>query len=206
MKEYGNVRGGKIKVAGILLNSSHLTSFIRSLFSFSRLPFSFSSSFSLIEVIIVLAILAVLASLAIPQYRKFVYKAKISEVKTILPAIAHLEDTRESEKGKYITCGWYPGRAGKVKQEWRNDENSCFSRELGFNVKGGTFCDYAVVQGDFSRNPQSASPSDGVEVESTPDINITIIARCDIDGDGRYSFFTITDESSDVTGPIGDDF
>lgn len=164
------------------------------------------SAFSLIEVIIVLAILAVLASLAIPQYRKFVYRAKVSEVKTILPAISHLEEVREAEKGKYITCGWYPGNAGKSKQNWGRDDGNCFSRELNFEVKGGTFCDFAVSQGDYSRNPQSASPTDGVEVDSTADIDITIIARCDVDGDGKYSFFTITDETSEVIGPIGDDF
>jgi prepilin-type N-terminal cleavage/methylation domain-containing protein len=167
----------------------------------------FSSSkraFSLLELIIVLIIISVLASLAVPQYRKFVYKSKTAEVKTILPSILHLEEMRETEKGKYITCGWYPGLGGKDKKIW-SDEN-CFSQQLNFNTKGGTYCDYAIAQGDFSSSPQTASPSDGLEVEATAGVDITILARCDLDGDGKFSYYVVTDENSEVKGPFGDDF
>ena len=161
-------------------------------------------SFSLLEVIIVLIIISVLASLAVPQYRKLVYKSKSAEVKAILPSIAHLEEVRETEKGKYITCGWYPGSAGKNKQMW--SETNCFSSELNFNVKGGTYCDFAVARGNFSSNPASASPSDREEVEGTANIDITIIARCDLDGDRNFSYYVVTDEDNEVKGPFGDDF
>ncbi len=160
--------------------------------------------FSLIEVLIVLAILAVLASLAIPQYRKFTWKGKMAEVRTILPSISYLEEIRSTEKNSFITCGWYPGSAGSKKQEWSDD--NCFSRDLNFDVKGGTFCDYAVVEGDFSTNPQNASVVSEKEFEPTSGVDITILARCDIDGDGKYAYFTLTDETSEIRGPFGDDF
>ncbi len=161
-------------------------------------------SFSLIELLIVLAILAVLASLGIPQYRKFIYKSKVAEVRTILPAIMQLQEMRSSENGKYITCGFYPPNSGSSKLNW--DEENCLSRRLNFNVKGGTFCQYAVASGDYSLNPASASPSDGTEVEQTPGVDITAIAKCDIDGDNKPSFYTLTDESTDIKGPFNDDF
>lgn len=160
--------------------------------------------FSLIELLIVLAILAVLASLGIPQYRKFIYKSKLAEVKTILPSIMQLEEMRNAEKGKYITCGFYPPKSDSAKSEWADD--NCLSKNINFNVKGGTFCQYAVASGDYSLNPASASSSDGIEVDETPGIDITIIAKCDIDGDNKPSFYTITDETTEIKGPFNDDF
>lgn len=161
-------------------------------------------AFSLIELLIVISILAVLASLGIPQYRKFVYKSKVAEVKTILPSIMHLEEMKVAETGKYITCGFHPSTIGSTKNSW--DDTNCFSRNLNFNVKGGTFCQYGVVAGDYSFNPLPASPVDAHETEQTPGVDITVVAKCDVDGDGKPSFYTMTDESTDVKGPFNDDF
>ncbi|MCX7734485.1 MAG: prepilin-type N-terminal cleavage/methylation domain-containing protein [bacterium] len=162
-------------------------------------------AFSLIELLIVIAIIAVLASLGIPQYRKFIYKSKVTEVKTILPTIMQLQEMYIAEKNKYITCGFYPSRAvGGTKASW--EDGNCISSNLNFNAKGGTFCQYAIASGDYSTNPASASPSDSVEVEQTPGVDITAIAKCDIDGDGKFSFYTLTDESTDIKGPFNDDF
>ncbi len=163
-------------------------------------------AFSLIEILIAIAILAVLASLAIPQYRKFVYKSRQTEVRVILPAIAQAQDLRENEKGTYITCGFYPsaGDVSNTKQIW--PEPNCFSENLHFSPKGGTYCVYAVAAGDFSTRPLGVFPTDGQEITPTPGIDITVIAKCDIDGDGKYAYFTITDESTEIKGPFGDDF
>lgn len=161
-----------------------------------------NGAFTLIEILIVIAIISVLMSLAVPQYRKYQWKAKSTEVKVILSAIASMQEAYSSEKGVFLTSNWNPGGASSKKRSWNKSGNL---ENIVFSVKGGVFCDYAVAKGDYSRNPEGASPEDG-ETEATDAVDITMISRCDIDGDGKYAYYTITDETTEVSGPYGDDF
>ena len=172
-------------------------------FGFQKPLLTTQKGISLLEVLIVLSILAILLSLAIPQYRKYQWKAKVAEARIILRAILNAEEIYQAETGKYLTCSWHPGGAGSSSQSWGNSE--CFDK-IGFSAKGEVWCDYAVVEGDYYLSPQNASPSDMREVQATPDVDITVIARCDVDGDGKYSYYAITDETTKVRGPVGDDF
>lgn len=170
------------------------------------LQLSKKKAFTMVELLIVLAIIAVLMSLAIPQYRKFQLRAKASEAKINISLIYGLEEAYAAEKGFYLTEGWKPGGASPKKQEWvESDDNF---KKLGFKPSGKVFCNYAIAEGDQTDAPASAQPSACEEdcPEITEEVDITIIARCDLDGDGKYSYWVATDENREVLGPYGDDF
>ncbi|MBP9673947.1 MAG: prepilin-type N-terminal cleavage/methylation domain-containing protein [Bacteriovoracaceae bacterium] len=69
--------------------------------------------FTLVELMVVLAIIGVLSFLAVPQYQKFVAKAKTGEAKIALGAIYQNEVAFYQEANVYATClgsmGYSPG-------------------------------------------------------------------------------------------------
>ena len=68
--------------------------------------------FTLIELMIVVAIIAILAAIAIPNFLSFISKARISEVKSNLEAIASAELSYFGEKDRYsnsfVEIRWVP--------------------------------------------------------------------------------------------------
>tara|TARA_B110001454_G_scaffold124375_1_gene116064 strand:- start:43660 stop:44247 length:588 start_codon:yes stop_codon:yes gene_type:complete len=62
------------------------------------------SGFSLIELMVVVSIIGILSIIGIPQYRKFVAKARSAEVKVSLNAAFAVENVFFSEKGSFTAC------------------------------------------------------------------------------------------------------
>ncbi len=161
--------------------------------------------FTLIEIMIVISIIAILAAIAIPTYKKYQFQAKTSEAKTNLGAIQHCELSYAAETGKFLTEEYYPGSAGPNKQTW-NETGSGNFLSLGFAPAGTVFYDYGIAQGDYTANPASATPAKGEVIDNDSVVDITIIGRGDLDGNGQYAYYCVTEEKNPIIGPKGDKF
>ncbi len=60
--------------------------------------------FTLVELMVVVAIVAILSAVAIPNFRKYQAKAKVSEAKIALAAIYTVESTLYSDYDSYASC------------------------------------------------------------------------------------------------------
>jgi len=148
-------------------------------------------AFTLIELVVALAIIFILVSVAVPVYKRYFFMAKTTEAKQNIGAIMTCEYSFSATNDKFLTERYYPGHAGPNLQVW-DPENSGNFEVLGFQPSGKVFYDYGVAGGDFSSNPADANPRHG-EVKVTKDVDITVIARGDLDGNGVYSYLLTTD-------------
>ncbi len=163
--------------------------------------------FTLVELLIAVAIVAVLAAIAIPQYKKFQFRAKRSEAYTNLKAIRICEETYASEHGGYLTEGWHPvgPPANPRKMKWNPPPWSNFVK-LGFYPAGDVYFTYGIKKKDATSD-MNVDPESGDSVPVRDRIvDITIIAASDLDGDHSWSFIGITDENVRLIGPQYDDF
>jgi len=101
--------------------------------------------FTLIELTIVITIISVLAAIAIPNFIKFVAKAKQSEVRTMLPLIADRVLDNKLKTGKILAAPVNPPSPG---QAWKADVPGW--KELGFEPRGVSLYSYEVVPKDDS--------------------------------------------------------
>ncbi len=65
--------------------------------------------FTLVELMVVVAIIALLAATALPQFRKYQAKARVSEAKLALASIYTAEESYMGEYGNFATCLSYMG-------------------------------------------------------------------------------------------------
>lgn len=148
-------------------------------------------AFTLIEIVVYITIITVLASIAIPIYKRYILMAKTSEAKQNIGAIMTCEYSFAATENKFLTERYYPGNANKNLQTWNPKDSGNFE-VLGFQPSGKVYYDYGIADGDFSANPSEANPEHG-EAPVTNGVDITVIARGDLDGDGVYSYMLTTD-------------
>jgi len=166
-----------------------------------------SKGFTLIELMIVVAIIAILAAIAIPQYKKFQLKAKTAEAKTNLGAIRTAEEAYAAEHDEYITANYRPNATPTAaKRAWVTSDQF---DSLGFAPAGDVRYSYGVAAGDTTGS-LSTAPTNGTNAATSKpaaaNVDITIVAKGDLDGDSSFAYYGMTDEEAELVGPQGDDF
>jgi len=156
---------------------------------------------------IVLAIIAILAAIAIPQYRKFQLRAKVTEAKVNIASIRTLEESFGSEHNVFVACASTPRQLpGPKKKKWPNIPNNVGFSLIGFKPAGDVYFSYSVrlgdtgpIHGGINYNHNGAMDANGNFNQYVTDyrygiVDITIYATGDLDGDKNYATFYSTDE------------
>ncbi|MGD9826760.1 MAG: type IV pilin protein [Desulfobacter sp.] len=121
--------------------------------------------FTLIELMIVVAIIGILAAIAIPNFITYQLKAKTSEAKTNLHAIATSQEAYKGEHDVYLVCAIYPDEASTGKITWDHTAAVDFTT-IGFRPSGEVYYDYQVAIDatgtDFTADANGDLDSDGV--------------------------------------------
>jgi len=147
------------------------------------------SGFSLIELMIVVAIISFLSIIAVPNFFRFLAKAKRSEAYMNLSSIYTAQKAYWAETGKYTSqlsgkdsVGWQPeGYAG-------GGANERFNYTYGFG-NGAEGKNYFTGKLQTSHTYMSMTKADKT--------GFVVAAVGDIDGDGEPDILTI-DEKNDL--------
>ncbi|MFH0925631.1 MAG: type II secretion system protein [bacterium] len=111
----------------IFLNRDHLES---------------KKGFTLIELSVVISIMGILAALAVPNFMRFIEKAKETEARTNLPLIYALQMKHKLHNGSFFSCPPNPPNIPEQKSKWQDDPDW---ERLGFDDLIETYFQYEVV-------------------------------------------------------------
>jgi len=137
--------------------------------------------FTLIELMIVVAIIGILAAIAIPNFLSYQKKAKTSEAKTNLGAIRTSEESYRAENDVYLSCADSPaGNPTSSKRPWVDAGDF---GTIGFAPAGNVYYQYKVV---------------AVAAVAPAGPTFTATAKGDLDGDGAFQTYTITNVNTNI--------
>ncbi len=138
------------------------------------------SGFSLIELMVVVAIIAFLAMIAVPNFNRFLAKAKRAEAYMNLSSIYAAEKSYYAEHGKYSDV--LTGEGG-----------------IGWKPEGKTYYTYGFAGADGRNHFVGKLGASGAQLQgSRADKNgFVVVAAGDIDGDGDVDVITV-DENNNV--------
>lgn len=155
-----------------------------------------SAGFTTIELLIGVAIVGILATLAVPTFKSYVYKGRVSEAVTVLSEIKTRQETYRSRFGNYAAVSgggdWsgatytpssIPGVqpvAWPSAPEWE---------ELGLSSPGAVRFRYATVAGAPGSTPPTNSNLDNSKFWYAAQ------AEGDLDGDGTTFFLEVYSDS-----------
>ena len=146
-----------------------------------------AKSFTLIELMIAVVLISILVTIAVPNYQKFQFKAKVSEAKHNLGAIRKCLEVYYLEKGSYIICALHPAvvpSANKVL--WEDTVVPQAWIDIGFKPMGQIRYSYEVQAGDAGITSSYIAT-----------------ARGDLDGDGIESVIQLNEAGEwNSTNPL----
>jgi type IV pilus assembly protein PilA len=154
--------------------------------------------FTLIELMIVVAIISILAAIAIPNFILYQLKAKTGEAKANMAAIRTCQETWAAENDVYIVCGPTPAaNVSSVKMVWTT--NTHFS-SIGFEPAGDVYYSYGVNNAPVNTVAAQAivTAADGTTVARPGLTNIWLNAMSDLDGDGLYAGFVVSNGTTTI--------
>jgi len=138
------------------------------------------SGFSLIELMVVVAIMAFLAMIAIPNFNRFLAKAKRAEAYMNLASIYAAEKAYFAEHGKYSDVLF--GEGG-----------------IGWKPEGKTYYTYGFAGAEGRNNfvGKLGTPSSQLQGSRADSKGFVAIAAGDIDGDGDADVMSV-DENNNI--------
>src|SRR5260221_9737728 len=138
------------------------------------------SGFSLIELMVVVAIIAFLAMIAVPNFNRFLAKAKRAEAYMNLSSIYAAEKAYYAEHGTYSDV--LSGQGG-----------------IGWKPEGKTYYTYGFAGADGRNHFVGKLGASGAQLQgSRADKNgFVVVAAGDIDGNGDADIITV-DENNNV--------
>lgn len=156
-------------------------------------PVRRGSGFTTIELLIGVAIVGILASLAIPAFKGYVYRGRVSEAVTVLNEIKTRQETYRSRHGNYAAVNganwgsWNPADIpGSQPVAWAS---SAAWEELGIRHPGYVRFRYATVAGE----PNQATPA-GSNLQND-DFWFAAQAEGDLDDDGQSFVLEVYSQS-----------
>lgn len=138
------------------------------------------SGFSLIELMVVIAIIAIIAMIAVPNFNRFLAKAKRAEAYMNLSSLYAAEKSHWAEHGAYSDVLYGPGG-------------------IGWKPEGKAHYTYGFAGADGRNNfvgklGASGSQLQGSRADKT---GFVAVAAGDIDGDGDVDIITV-DENNNI--------
>lgn len=146
--------------------------------------------FTIVELMIVVAIVGILAMAALPNFARFLAKAKRAEVYTNLHSLYIAEKTYWAEHGTYTTVLRGPGGLGWQPEGYcGSPENESFRYTYGFSGAEGK--EYVV--GNLKADPAIYLQKAFADAQ-----RFTVLAVADIDGDGHMDVISMN-ERNEIT-------
>ena len=132
--------------------------------------------YTLIELMIVVAIVGVLAAVAIPAFRSYTLRARVSEATGFLSEIKQRQEVYRSEFGQYAAAPWNPAAVPGVNAVgWAADASW---QQLAASPDGATYFRYQILAGAPGTFPPGGLGFTG------NDFWYVGFAQADLDGDG----------------------
>lgn len=167
----------------------------------NALPSRSEAGFTLVELMIIVTIIGVLGALATYGVRSYIQQSKTSETFAVINAIRAAEEAYFQDTFQYLDVSQgdfdklHPSTTpGAFKRNWAGDGDtpavSANFRELGVQIDGPVYFSYGVVAGRAGE-AWSAPPTvrkDFNFPEASPDPFYIVIAKGDVDGDGKFTY------------------
>lgn len=146
--------------------------------------------FTLVELAVVVTIVGVLAVIAVVGYRRYILNSKITEAQSVISAIKIAQEDHRAERGIYANLGdsnLCPAATptGKTLTGWNPQCSGGVAKweQLPVHVSGAVLFGYITKAGPGAfEAPSGTSWVKWGSPAAQP--WYTVVARCDLDGDG----------------------